>query len=129
MPKSLGISHTAMSVSPGTLTAEHRHDLVAFYGALLGWREMESLSLPDRLTLSVGHSCYINIRERDDPARYSGYEHVGVVVGSAQAVDEVRTAVATANIDVSEMSEQPGRYVSFRFQHLLPMAVEVQYFP
>ena len=51
---------------------------------MLGWREMESLRLPDRLTVSVGPSSYINIREQSDSMVSHGYEHFGVLLRSAE---------------------------------------------
>ncbi len=66
MRMSSGLSHVAMSVPEGTITDAYRARLLEFYGRVLGWREMESLRLPDRLTVAVGPSSYINIRERPD---------------------------------------------------------------
>ena len=49
-----GLNHVAMSVAEGTLTDDFRNDLLEFYGGLFAWTEIESLRLPDRLTISVG---------------------------------------------------------------------------
>lgn len=49
MTVSSGLSHIAMSVPAGTLTDEYRTELLDFYGRHFGWREVESLRLPDRL--------------------------------------------------------------------------------
>ena len=86
MAKSQHLSHVAMSVPPGTLTDEWRKQVLDFYGELFGWTEMDSLRLPDRLTIAVGAS-YINVRERADAPAYNGYEHFGVVFRSS---DEIR---------------------------------------
>src|SRR5918994_4983767 len=56
VPLSSGFSHVTMNVPEGTLTEEYRARLLEFYGRMLGWREMESLRLPDRLTVAVGSS-------------------------------------------------------------------------
>jgi hypothetical protein len=84
MPLSSGLSHVAMSVPEGTLTEEYRARLLEFYGRMLGWHEMESLRLPDRLTVAVGSSSYISIRERPDSMVSHGYEHFGILVRSAE---------------------------------------------
>ena len=64
MPSSSGLTHVAMSVPEGTLTDAYRTGLLAFYGRILDWTEMESLRRPDRITVSVGSSSYIDVRER-----------------------------------------------------------------
>ncbi len=87
MPKSQVLSHVAMSVPAGTLTDEYRSRVLEFYGRVFGWHEIESLRLPDRLTIAVGAN-YINVRERDDAATYTGYEHFGVSFPTAEELRE-----------------------------------------
>jgi len=130
MPRSAGLSHVAMSVPEGTLTDVYRSRLLEFYGRLLGWREMEALRRPDRLTISVGRASYINLRERPDSMVSHGYEHFGVLIGSAEDLRRLWDELAAepfdlelAPFDVSEKGEG-----SFRFRHLLPMAVEAQFY-
>src|SRR4051812_41889128 len=89
MPAPTGLNHVAMSVPSATLTDQYRAELLDFYGSLFGWSEIESLRLPDRLTVSVGRQCYVNIRERPDPMVCSGYEHFGIVVSSAEDVERM----------------------------------------
>ena len=84
MPSSQRLSHVAMSVPAGTLTDEWRSRVLAFYGEVFGWHEIKSLRLPDRLTIAVGGE-YINVRERADAPKYSGYEHFGVAVEELMA--------------------------------------------
>ena len=124
------LSHVAMSVPPGTLTDEYRAAVLAFYGELFGWREIESLRRPDRLTIAVGSFAYINVRERSESMRSTGYEHFGILVRSADELDRVRTTLSTRypEIDVEDQSPTEGGHPTFRFRHLLPLAVEVQYF-
>jgi hypothetical protein len=130
MPKQQVLSHVAMSVPSGTLTDEFRARVLDFYGREFGWHEMESLRLPDRLTIAVGAS-YINVRERDDAPEYSGYEHFGVLFPTAQ---ELTDAWARANDDdgavtLEPISESAGGFATFRVHYLLPLTVEAQYFP
>jgi len=47
-----GLNHVAMSVPSGTLTDGFRAELLELYGRLFDWSEIESLRLPDRLTIS-----------------------------------------------------------------------------
>jgi hypothetical protein len=120
-----------MSVAEGTLTPTFRAEVAGFYGGLFGWAEIESLSLPDRMTLAVGGRSYVNIRERATPMVCSGYEHLGVILASAEAVEEAWSTLAADDRDVhlEELQRHDSGYRGFRFQHLLPLAVEVQYLP
>src|SRR4051812_6981927 len=126
MPSSSGLTHVAMSVPEGTLTDAYRARLLEFYGRILGWREMESLRLPDRLTVSVGPSSYINLRERPDSMVSRGYEHFGVLVRSAEDLQQLWADLANEEDDVQlePLSTNDEGEGSFRFRYLLPMAVE-----
>jgi hypothetical protein len=127
----IGLNHIAMSVPSGTLTPKYRAQLVDFYGNLLGWHELESLRLPDRLTISVGRHCYVNIRERSGAMACTGYEHFGIVVGSAEEAEELWTVLHRDPRDVhlEPLTRGEDEYRSFRFRYLIPLAVEVQFFP
>jgi hypothetical protein len=118
-----------MSVPPGTLTDEYRRRVLGFYGAILGWREIEELGRADRLTIAVGPSTYVNLRERDDAATYRGYDHFGVLVGSE---DELRRLWDDLDQHHPEVTLRAisgtGRALTFRLQYLIPVAVEVQFF-
>jgi len=129
--ETFSLSHVAMSVPPGTLTDAYRAEVLAFYGALFGWRELESLRLPDRMTIAVGAHAYINIRERDDAMRTTGYEHFGVLVPSAAALERTCDALRRDHpeVTVEEGTPTDGGHRTVRFRHLLPLAVEVHFFP
>ena len=130
MPRSLGLSHVAMSVPEGTLTDEYRARLLEFYGRMLGWREMELLRLPDRLAVAVGPSSYINIREQSDSMVSHGYEHFGVLVRSAADFQRLWADLANEQVEVQlePLSTNDKGEGSFRFRYLLPMAVEPQFY-
>src|SRR4051812_10402528 len=100
MSASSGLSHVAMSVPEGTLTDEYRAQLLELYGRVLGWREMERLRLPDRLTIAVGRTSYINLRERAEPMVCHGYEHFGVLVRSAAEFQELWNELSNEQADV-----------------------------
>jgi hypothetical protein len=72
----------------------------------LGWREIASLRLPDRLTISVGGSSYINVRERADSLENCGYEHFGVLLPSAGALRRLWDELAheVADVDLEPLS-------------------------
>ena len=125
------LNHVAMSVASGTLTDEWRAELLEFYGALFGWREIESLRLPDRLTILVGQRTYVNIRERAEPMICSGYEHFGVVVASGDEVEEIwnRLDASPLDLELEPLNIENGGLRSLRFRFMLPLAVEVQFLP
>jgi hypothetical protein len=131
MVQSSGLSHVAMSVAPGTLSDEFRAELLDFYGSRFGWTEMEELRLPDRMTLAVGRRNYVNVRERDASMTCSGYEHVGLLVESPEAADAVWKTLSDdpRDLELGELSAGDNGYRSFRFRYLLPLAIEVQFFP
>jgi hypothetical protein len=126
-----GLNHVAMSVPSGTLTADYRAELLEFYGALFDWREIESLRLPDRLTIRVGKHTYVNVRERPDPMVCSGYEHFGIVVSSADEAERLwhRLDADPRDVNLEPLTTDDDGVRSFRFRHLLPLTVEVQSFP
>ena len=121
----------AMSVPPGTLTDAWRHDVLDFYGARLGWTEIEALRLPDRMTLAVGSATYINIRERDDAMTTFGYEHLGIVVRSADDAEALYDELTAESRDVNleALTRGDDGYRTFRFRYRLPLAIEIQHFP
>ena len=131
MAEPTGLNHVAMSVPSGTLTDAYRAELLEFYAALFGWREIESLRLPDRLTVSVGRHGYVNIRERPDPMVCSGYEHFGIVVESTDLVERLWKQLDRdpRDVQLEPLTTGDDGYRSFRFRYLLPLTVEVQYFP
>jgi hypothetical protein len=130
MQHSQVLSHVAMSVPVGTLTDEYRSRVLDFYGRVFGWTEIESLRLPDRMTLAVGVD-YINVRERDDAATYTGYDHFGV---SFPTADELRATWERADAEAGDrtlgpLEASPDGFLTYRLRYLLPMTVEAQYFP
>lgn len=128
--RSCGLTHVAMSVPEGTLTEDYRARVLAFYGGLLGWREMEQLRRPDRLTIAVGGASYINLRERPDNAVSQGYEHFGVLIASAGELRALWDELADRDEDVElePFAPNDGGEGSFRFRFLLPFSVEAQFY-
>jgi hypothetical protein len=126
---STALSHLAVSLAPGTLTDDYRRQVLEFYGAILGWREIEQLRRPDRMTIAVGSASYLNLREQDEPATFHGYDHFGVLVGSEAELRELWDELDRDHPDVTLRAiSEGGSTLTFRMQHLLPVAVEVQFF-
>jgi hypothetical protein len=123
------LSHVAMSVPVGTLTSDFRARLLEFYGEAFGWRELERLSTPDRLTIAIGPGIYINVREHRQAMAADAYEHFGVLVESVAAVHELHATVQRLGAQPDAVEEPVRGHPTFRFRHLLPMAIEVQFIP
>ena len=129
MPPNSRLTHVAMSVPEGTLTDAYRAQLLEFYGRILDWREIESLRLPDRLTIAVGPSSYVNLRERPESMVTHGYEHFGVLVRSAEDLQALWAHLAEEqDVELEPLSTNDDGEGSFRFRYLLPMAVEAQFY-
>ena len=118
-----------MSVPVGTLTSDHRSRLLGFYADVFGWRELERLSTPNRLTISIGPSTYINVREHERAMTAGAYEHFGVLVDSGEEVHELHATIQRLGGDPQPVEEPVQGHPTFRFRHLLPMAIEVQFIP
>ncbi len=120
-----------MSVALGTLTDAFRVELLDFYGGYFEWTELVELRRPDRLTLSVGGGTYVNIRERPEPMVCHGYEHFGLVVTSTDAAEAAWTRLDRESraVNLEPIKRGDDGYRLFRFRYLLPLTVEVQYFP
>jgi hypothetical protein len=131
MPKSGGLNHIAMSVPRGALTDDYVDEICRFYGGHLGWQVIEAYRQADRLTFAVGGRTYVNIRERDDVMVCHGYEHFGITLETADDVEQLWKDLRADQRDVavSELETSDDGFRAFRFRYLLPLTVEVQYFP
>ena len=131
MPVTKGLSHIAISVPTGTLTPEWRSAFLELYGGVFGWTEIDNGARPDRLTVATGGACYINIRERQEPMRCTDYEHFGMVVESSDDVESLwtRLAASSPDIEMEEIRRRSGGVCAFKFRHMLPITMEIQYLP
>ncbi len=113
------------------MTDETRALLTDFYGKHVGWREIDELRLPDRLTFAVGGPAYVNIRERDDAMVCHGYEHFGLTFASPADVESLWNDLdGDDRVDeLAPMDRGDDGYRAFRFRYLLPLVVEVQHLP
>lgn len=118
-----------MSVPIGTLTPDFRSALLSFYSGVFGWREIRHLSTGDRLTIAIGRGSYINVREHERPMAARAYEHFGVLVHAEEDVHQLRAEIERLGAWPDPVEEPVEGHLTFRFQHLLPMAVEAQFIP
>ena len=131
-------NHVAMSVAPDLLAEEGRRDLCAFYGEVLGWQELPTMTVDrERLVLSV-HSFdqFVFIVGDDDPLRAPDGDHFGLAVESQQ---ELETVLARARawqerdgrveiVDSQVEDHEVLKLHSFYLRYLLPLMVEIQWF-
>ena len=134
----LKYTHFAMSVPRATFTDEFVTEALGFYGEYFGWREASSLRVHgERLTVYTATNQYVNIRASDSPMIPSGYEHLGFAVESHQHLINLHDRLARAASEDRRASLTPINFTevgdeqvySFRFAFLLPVALEIQYFP
>ena len=131
MPRSDGLSHVAMSVAPGTLTVQFRSEVLSFYGAHFGWVELDEFKRPERMTIAIGGGDYLNIRELEGAIEHRGYEHFGLRLPDAEAVETAWNAI-TADpraAAVESLQRGPDGFRQFRLRYLLPLTIEVQHVP
>lgn len=57
------------------------------------------------------------------------YEHFGVLVRSAEEVHQLRAEAEALGAIPGAVEEPVDGHPTFRLRHLLPMAIEVQFFP
>ena len=83
-------NHMELTVPRGTLDAEMRAELAAFYGGVLGWETkdveivggLQFLMLPD-------DGQFILLAEGDRPLESPGYDHLGLLMETRAEVDDV----------------------------------------
>ena len=126
-----GLTHIAVSVPTGTLTAAWRSDFDDLYGKVFGWTEIDNGDRPGRFTVAIGRGCYLNVREREQPMICTEYEHFGMLVESGDDVERLWARLDTAfdDIELGDVDRRQDGTCTFRFHHLLPMTMEIQYFP
>ncbi len=131
------INHVAMSVPADALDASGRQAICEFYGACLGWVELDSQTVDRRtLVLAVGHwDQFLFIHAEEEPMRTPRMDHFGISVGSIEDLEAAHSRVSDRaaldpRIDViPPQVDDFGvlRLHSFYVRHLLPMMVEVQH--
>jgi hypothetical protein len=60
-----------------------------------------------------------------------GYEHFGIVVASTEEAERMWDLLDrdARDVNLEPLGKGDDGYRSFRFRYLLPLAVEVQFFP
>jgi hypothetical protein len=128
-------SHLAITVEPDQIKGSEREELLKFYGALLGWVENRSLSIPGKRIFlrAPSDTQYITIRSAEKPMQTSGYEQLGVLMESEEELCNLyarakQMALEFQGVGLGEItSEYGGSLLSFRLSFRLPITFEFQY--
>ena len=112
-----------------------RAALLSFYDGVFGWVENERMSIEgERIFLRAPTDRqYLTIRASDAPMRTSGYEHLGLLVGSLDELQKIyeRAGGYAERDERVELGERKilygNRLHTFRVRYLLPLTLEIQW--
>jgi hypothetical protein len=131
------MNHVAMSVPAELLDASGRADLCRFFGEVLGFEEMPTMTLDGkRMIMSCVHwDQFIFLIAEDEPMRCPPLDHYGFAVGTREELEATRDrAVAFRKSDdrmhlddISVDDQGPIKIHSIYVGFLLPMRIELQY--
>jgi hypothetical protein len=83
-------NHMELTVPRGTLDAEMRADLTAFYGGVLGWQTMDVEIVGGlQFLMRPDEGQFILVAEHDKPLSAPGYDHLGLLCDTREDVDEI----------------------------------------
>jgi hypothetical protein len=130
-------NHVALSVPAEFLDETSRADLCRFWGDVLGFEEMPTMTVDrKRLIFSCVHwDQFIFLIAEDDPMRCPRMDHFGLAVGSVDELVAARDrAVAFKDhdrrvdlIDLRVDDQGPIKIHSIYLGYVLPMLCELQY--
>jgi hypothetical protein len=130
-------NHVALSVPAELLDETSRADLCRFWGDVLGFEEMPTMTVDrTRLIFSCVHwDQFIFLIAEDDPMRCPRMDHFGLAVGSVDELVAARDrAVAFKEhdrrvdlIDLRVDDQGPIKIHSIYLGYVLPMLCELQY--
>ena len=130
-------NHMELTFPRGTLTAEFRADVDAFYGSVFGWRSID--------TPVMGQSChllmlddhvgqFLLLAESDTPLQSPGYDHLGLLQETREEVDSILAACLAYQskddrLRVKQYADDPTANMTvhaFYVKYLLPIWFDVQ---
>ena len=128
-------NHVAVTVPGDLLEGTGRDELLGFYAEVLGWCENPDLSIPGRRIFlrAPSDEQYISIRASESPMQTSGYEHLGVALGSEAELRAIHERAAAAAERVAGVELQPirtkygGLLHVFRLRFRMPLTLELAY--
>lgn len=132
-------NHVAMSVPAGLLDERNRGEILRFYGEVLGWTEMPTLTREREQLVLRAHSNeqFVFLVAGDAPMRAGPRDHFGLSVetpAELEALHERAAKLAEGDQRVEltprEVEDHHGvlKLHNFYVRFLLPLHVEVQCF-
>jgi hypothetical protein len=83
-------NHMELTVPRGTLDAEMRADLTAFYGDVLGWQTSDvEIVGGTQFLMRPDDGQFILVAEHDRPLQAPGYDHLGLLCDTREEVDDI----------------------------------------
>ncbi len=130
-------NHMELTLGPGELDENRRHEIGRFYGEVLGWKSSTVRILgQDALLLQVDEavSQFILVAESPKPMHSPGYDHLGLLMESRAEVDQVleRCRSFQSQDDRVAIKEYPDLdqgvvcVHAFYLKYLLPIWFDVQ---
>lgn len=135
MSPELRFNHVALTIPHGLFEPEAKRELLGFYADVFGWSEDPAFAVPGERILIRAPSMqqYITLRKSEAPMVTSGYEHLGVRVGSEPEILAIHERAARAGEAYPDLELGPvrrlyeGKLVTFRLRFRLPLTLELQY--
>jgi hypothetical protein len=128
-------NHMELTVPRGTLDADMRADLTAFYGDVLGWQTMDvQIVGGNQFLMRPDDGQFILVAEHDRPLQAPGYDHLGLLCDSRADVDELLEQCQRwqekddrLRLKVYDDLDTPNLVVhAFYVKYLLPIWFDVQ---
>ena len=131
-------NHFAFSVPPELLNETGRKEIVAFYGEVFGWTELEMLTIDRARLVLQCHRIdqFVYIVGGDPITTCASLDHFGLTVGSLAELKEVLARAKSYRerddrveiIDHEVEDHSVLKLHNCYFRYLFPMMVEIQYY-
>ena len=128
-------NHVELTFPRGTLTAEARDEIDAFYGDVFGWEFLDVDVIGQSCHLCrVDEGQFVLLAESDKPISSPGYDHLGLLLDTRAEVDELLARCKAwqekdDRVRIKEYDDLVGPTVTvhaFYVKHLLPIWFDVQ---
>jgi hypothetical protein len=130
-------NHVAMSLPADLLGEESRRDILRFFGDVLGFEEMPTMTEDRRrMILSCVHwDQFIFLIAEDDPMRCPRMDHFGLSVGSLGELEGIQKRAedfrsTDSRLDLIDLHMDDQKMVkihSLYVKYILPMMCEIQF--
>lgn len=115
-------NHMELTFAPGTLDAQLRKDVGAFYGEMFGWSAMDVEVVGQKAYyLGVDEGQFILLAESPKPIQSPGYDHLGLLFETRAEVDQLLERA-------KEYRERDGRVLIKEYEDLVTGPVTVHAF-